>query len=57
MAYEGKPTKSQGSKKLVSRLAQILDGFRKDPPTKKKLPARIDITDFLSQLGRHKYVT
>ena len=38
LAYEGNPTKSQGEKILVPRLAQMIEGWRKeDPPTKKNI--------------------
>ena len=36
LAYEGNPAKSQGEKTLVPRLAQMMEGWRKeDPPTEK----------------------
>ena len=36
LAYKDNPTKAQGEKILVPRLAQIMEGWRKeDPPTKK----------------------
>ena len=58
LAYKDNPTKSQGEKMLVPRLAQIMEGWRKeDPPTKKKLPVGIDVPYFLSELGMGKYAT
>ena len=45
-------TKIVGSDKLISRLQQMLDGFRKaDPPTTKQLPVEADVPEFLVQLG------
>jgi hypothetical protein len=41
-----------GSDKLMPRLQQMLDGFRKaDPPTTKQLPVEADVPEFLVQLG------
>ncbi len=41
-----------GSNKLLPRLQQMLDGFRKvDPPTTKQLPVEADILEFLVKLG------
>ena len=58
MAYEGNPTKTQGEKTLVPRLAQMIEGWRKeDPPTKKKIPVRIDVPEFLEELGMEKDAT
>ena len=38
------PTKIAGSDKMIPRLQQILDGWRKgDPPTKKQLPVEAEI--------------
>ena len=38
LSYEGNPTRSQGEKPLVTRLAQIMEGYsKKDTPTKKKI--------------------
>ena len=52
LAYEGKPIKAQGNKDLVPRLAEIMEGWRKeDPPTKNKLPVVIDVPEFLEELG------
>ena len=39
LATNSNPTKIVGSEKLLPRLQQMLDGFRKaDPPTVKQLP-------------------
>ena len=58
LAYEINPTKSQGEKTLVPRLAQMMEVWRKeDPPTKKKLPVGINVPEFLSELGMEKYAT
>jgi len=51
-AYEGNPVKARGEKALVPRLAEAMDGWRKeDPQTKKKLPVGIDIPEYLASLG------
>ena len=53
LAYKVNPTKAKGSEKLVPRLQQALDGWRKvDPPTLKKLPVEADVPEFLADLGR-----
>ena len=53
LAYKVNPTKAKGSEKLVPRLQQALDGWRKvDPPTLKKLPVEADVPKFLADLGR-----
>ena len=58
LAYEGNTTKAQGEKTLVPRLAQMMEGWRKeDPPTKNKLPLGIDVPEFLAELGMKKYAT
>ena len=58
MAYEDNPTKAQGEKSLVPRLAQMMEVWRKeDLPTKKKLPVGIDVPEFLAELGMEKYAT
>jgi hypothetical protein len=52
LATNTHPTKIAGSEKLLLRLQQILDGFRKDdPPTRKKLPVEADVPEFLVSLG------
>ncbi len=51
MATNTNPTKIVGSDKLLPRLQQMLDGFRKaDPPTTKQLPVEADVPEFLVQL-------
>ncbi len=46
------PTKLPGSDKLLPRLAQMIDGWRKaNPPTIKKLPVESDIPEFIAELG------
>ena len=58
MAYEGNPTKAQGKKSLVPRLAKMMEGWRKEyPPTNKKLPVVIDAPEVLAELGMEKYAT
>ena len=58
LAYEGNHTKAQGEKSLVPRLAQTMEGCRKeDPPTKKKLPVVIGVRDVLVELGIAKDAT
>ena len=48
------PTKITGSKKLLPRLSQILDGWRKeDPPTTKQLPVEADVPELLAERGRN----
>jgi hypothetical protein len=52
LATNTNPTKILGSDKLLPRLQQMLDGFRKaDPPTTKQLPVEADVPEFLVQLG------
>ncbi len=47
------PTKTAGSKRLLPRLAQTLDGWRKeDPPTTKQLPVEADVPELLAEKGR-----
>ena len=46
------PIKTPGSERLIPRLAQMLDGWRKsDPPVEKKLPVEVDVPDYLVKLG------
>lgn len=53
MACERNPTKINGSEKIIPRLQQMYDGWRKeDPPTKKMLPVEADVPEFLVQVGR-----
>jgi hypothetical protein len=52
LATNTNPTKIVGSDKLLPRLQQMLDGFRKaDPPTTKQLPVEADVPEFRVQLG------
>jgi len=47
------PTKMTGSERLLPRLSQILDGWRKeDPPTTKQLPVEADVPELLAETGR-----
>jgi hypothetical protein len=49
---ERNPTKIIGSNKLIPRLQQMLDGWRKiDPPTLKMLPVEADVPEYLATLG------
>ena len=46
------PTKVAGSKKLLPRISQTLDGWRKeDPPTTKQLPVEANVPELLSKRG------
>ena len=52
LAKNRNPTKVVGSDKLIPRISQMLDGFRKeDPPTLKKLPVEADVPEFMCKLG------
>jgi hypothetical protein len=52
------PTKVRGSNKLLPRLAQIFDGWRKeDPPTTKQLPVEADVPELLAERGRKNNAT
>ena len=49
------PTKMTGSKRLLPRLSQILDEWRKeDPPTTKQLPVKADVPELLAENGRDR---
>lgn len=53
LATATNPTKIGGSDKLLPRLQQMLDGFRKaDPPTTKQLPVEADVPEYLVKLGQ-----
>ena len=53
LATNTNPTKIVGSDKLLPRLQQMLDGFRKaDPPTTKQLPVEADVPEYLVNLGQ-----
>ncbi len=46
------PTKITGGEKLLPRLLQIFDGWRKeDPPTSKQLPVKADVPKLLAEHG------
>lgn len=52
------PTKLHGSDKLIPRLSQMLDGWRKeDPPTQKKLPIEVDIPEYIATQASHPSAT
>jgi hypothetical protein len=52
LATNTNPTKVVGSDKLLPRLQQMLDGFRKvDPPTTKQLPVEADVPEFFVKVG------
>ncbi|KAL3793071.1 hypothetical protein HJC23_003079 [Cyclotella cryptica] len=52
------PVKLAGSDKLIPRVAQMLDGWRKhDPPTAKKLPVEANVPEYLCKLGSSPYAT
>jgi hypothetical protein len=52
------PTKMTGSERLLPRLSQILDGWRKeDPPTTKQLPVEADVPELLAENGRNGNAT
>ena len=58
LAYEGNPTTAQGEKTLVPRLAQMMEGWKKeDPSAKKTISVGIDVPAFLEELGMEKDVT
>ena len=47
------PTKLIGSDKMLPRLQQMYDGWRKeDPPTMKQLPVEADVPEYLADRGR-----
>ena len=49
------PTKVTGSKKLLPRIAQTLNGWRKeDLPTTKQLPVEADVPELLAKPGTHR---
>ena len=46
------PTKVSGSKKLLPRISQTLNGWRKeDPPTTKQLPVKANVPKLLAERG------
>ena len=49
MALGVNPTKEGHSDKLLPRLQQMVEGYRKeDPPTLKKLPVEVDVPEILA---------
>ncbi len=49
------PVKTLGSKKILTRLQQTLDGWRhEDPPTSKKLPVESDVPEYLVNKSGHR---
>ena len=58
LACEINPTKIMGSDKLVPRLQQTYDGWRKeDPPTTKMLPVESDVPEWLVAQGLRQSAT
>ena len=58
MACELNPTKINGAEKIIPRLQQMYDGWRKeDPPTKKMLPVEADVPEFLVGVGLQNMAT
>jgi hypothetical protein len=58
LACNSNPTKLGGTEKLVPRLSQLLDGWRKtDGPVLKKLPVEADIPEYLVTLGLQAHAT
>jgi hypothetical protein len=54
LTYGTNPTKIMGSYKLLPRLSQIYNGWRKeDPPTTKQLPVEADVPKLLATRGRN----
>ena len=52
LACGDNPTKVMESNKLLPRLSQIYDGWRKeDPPTTKQLPVEADVPELLAERG------
>ena len=55
LAYEGNPTKVQGEKTLVPRLAQMMKGWRKeDPPNKENCQCGLMYQNFRKIWGWKK---
>jgi hypothetical protein len=53
LACGDNPTKVTGSEKLLPRLSQIYDGWRKkDPPTTKQLPVKANVPELLAEKRR-----
>jgi hypothetical protein len=52
LASGANPTKMKYSDKLLPRLSQMLDGWRKtDGPVMKKLPVEVDVPEYLVKFG------
>ena len=52
LAKNKNPTKIEGSDKFLPRIAQKIEGFRKeDPPTLKKFPVEVDVPEYMCMLG------
>lgn len=52
LAHGHNPTKLKHSEKLLPRISQMLDGWRKtDGPVMKKLPVEADVPEYLIKLG------
>ena len=53
LACGDNPTKLKGADKMLPRLQQMYDGWRKeDPPTTKQLPVESDVPEYIANLGR-----
>ena len=58
MALGVNPTKEGHSDKLLPRLQQMVEGYRKeDPPTLKKLPVEVDVPEVLAARGSLPYAS
>jgi hypothetical protein len=58
LACGDNPTKVTGSKKLLPRLSQIYNRWRKeDPPTTKQLPVEANVPELLAKKGRNGNAT
>ena len=56
LAYKGNPIKANFEKSLVKRLAQMMEGWKKeDTPTKDNLTGGIHVPEFLVDLGMAKH--
>ena len=52
LAWGENPTKLRGSDKMLPRLQQMYEGWRKeDPPTTKQLPVKADVPKYLASIG------
>jgi hypothetical protein len=58
LACRTNPVKTLGSKKILTRLQQMLNGWHhEDPPTSKKLPVESDVPKFLVNESGHHLAT